>query len=411
MKKLILFTAVVIVLFAAKATDLVVQENGPVGTYSNIPSAVAAAVDGDRILINNKVGDVPWLDDVTINKSLEFLSAVDSIRFIVKGDYTIVSASDRVVSFVGMENITGDIKATADASGNRTTVNIMSCKLTNGDIDFNYNNYNVNVISNILSYGKVSIRFGKVIGNEVSFSSTGNPIYIASDATATEDTIQVIANIVIGSSNGIYWNSISQYLYFANNYVRFSSSSYPEGIYVQNVKNSSAGVNTIVNNSFYSSTTSTTTKAGLYFSVSIPALVRLNIYNNVFETNTTSGFRGISFGTTPNGTLNVGFNYSNYFVLSGFGNDGTNVNISTVGIHTTTGVNDIGSPAIDGGHLLPEYNDIDLSRNDAGCYGGSFTLDNFHPIDAGSARVYIVNTPRRVFVGNTMNVEAGTFDK
>ena len=63
------------------AADLIVQQNGPVGTYSTITSAVAAANDGDQILINNRTDLLPWQENITVNKSLSFLRAVDNVKF------------------------------------------------------------------------------------------------------------------------------------------------------------------------------------------------------------------------------------------------------------------------------------------------------------------------------------------
>lgn len=54
------------------ATDLVVEEFGQPPSFASIGAAVAAANDGDRILIKNRAGNVPWIEDVTVNKSLPF---------------------------------------------------------------------------------------------------------------------------------------------------------------------------------------------------------------------------------------------------------------------------------------------------------------------------------------------------
>ena len=81
MKKVILFAITSMLSGFSFAADLVVQEAGPVGTYPSINAAVAASTDGDRIIINNKLGGFPWNENVLINKSLSFLSAVDNQKF------------------------------------------------------------------------------------------------------------------------------------------------------------------------------------------------------------------------------------------------------------------------------------------------------------------------------------------
>ena len=87
------------------AADLVVQESGPVGTYTSIGAAVAASTDGDRIIINNTVSGFPWTEDIVINKTLTFLSAADNQRFVVQGDYTIQHAPGREVTIIGMDPV------------------------------------------------------------------------------------------------------------------------------------------------------------------------------------------------------------------------------------------------------------------------------------------------------------------
>src|ERR1700751_1624498 len=104
MKKTLLLILTAIV-FRGAATDLIVQESGPIGTYSSISSAVAAAVAGDRVIVNNRIGNVPWNENVTITKPLEILSTAADTFFIVQGNYTISLASQGTVTIIGMKNI------------------------------------------------------------------------------------------------------------------------------------------------------------------------------------------------------------------------------------------------------------------------------------------------------------------
>jgi len=70
-----------------------------------------------------------------------------------------------------------------------------------------------------------------------------------------------------------------------------------------------------------------------------------------------------------------------------------------------TGANNVGNP-------LDDYLDLDLTRNDLGCHGGSYSFVNFHPIDNGkSSRVNFLKTPRVVLQGQTFSVEGISFDK
>ena len=58
-----------------------------------------------------------------------------------------------------------------------------------------------------------------------------------------------------------------------------------------------------------------------------------------------------------------------------------------------------------------QYYDIDLTVGDAGCYGGSFTHDNFFPLSSGSSKVFFVDAPRGVFQGFNLDVKADGYDK
>src|SRR5690554_1947736 len=91
------------------AADRVVEEFGFPPAYSSIGAAVAAAEDGDRIIIKNRAGNIPWIENITINKSLQFLSHANDDFFIVQGDYTIEFIPGLEVDIVGMRNTSGNL--------------------------------------------------------------------------------------------------------------------------------------------------------------------------------------------------------------------------------------------------------------------------------------------------------------
>ena len=70
-----------------------------------------------------------------------------------------------------------------------------------------------------------------------------------------------------------------------------------------------------------------------------------------------------------------------------------------------------GSPAINGADPSIEYYDLDLTRGDAGAYGGSHTIDNYFPLTTGSSRVYEMTGDRGVFQGYNLSIKAAGFDK
>src|SRR5436190_9931049 len=96
----------IIFLFSSSAlfsADLIVEEFGSFPTYSSILSAVTASAEGDRIIIKNRAGNVPWIENITVDKSLSFLSYDNNTQFVVQGNYTINKANNREVIIVGMK--------------------------------------------------------------------------------------------------------------------------------------------------------------------------------------------------------------------------------------------------------------------------------------------------------------------
>jgi hypothetical protein len=114
--------------FTASATDLCVNENGNGGCYTTITAAAAAATNGDRILITPKAGNAPYVENVTVTKSLQFLCATEASQYSVQGNFSIVPAIGRTVTIIGMINLQGSVSGSTDGpTGARTKVSIMNC--------------------------------------------------------------------------------------------------------------------------------------------------------------------------------------------------------------------------------------------------------------------------------------------
>ncbi|MFT5780417.1 MAG: hypothetical protein ACI837_003379 [Crocinitomicaceae bacterium] len=389
-KMALLVTLIAVVMSgSAFAVDLVVQEAGPVGTYASINAAVAASVDGDRIIINNKPGGFPWLEDILINKSLTFLSAVDNARFLVQGEYTVQHAPGREVNIIGMENIDGDIASIANGATSRTIVNIMWCKLTSGGIYFAHHFFELNASNNTSS--GVTLVYGKVIGN------SGGSIALISDAVAGIDSVHIVGNIV----NGISSSSSTHYIYISNNLVNNNSSS-NTNVNLLNTK-SGTGVNVVRNNSIQTGDNG----------IGVAAICSGNIiiYNNMIRDYTGIGDYGIINYSTA--SLIVSFNFItsswDFASISGFVNDGTNTFSNSLTFNGDGSSSWIGT--LDGGSPGIADTDLDLTRNDPGCFGGSYSHANFFPIDGTSSKVYYLQMPSEILVGGSNAVTGHSFDR
>jgi len=395
------------------AANLVVQQNGPAGTYSSISAAIAAATDGDRIIINNRIDGLPWLEDISVNKTLTFVSAVDLVRFWVQGIWTIVPQNGRKVEIIGMRNTaTGDNITVSTSSGtltNRTKIHIFDAELSGGVNTSPNVTSNVNQVSGTDLYlgssivnGKIRFSYGKIIGNKVT--SMTNSVEMYSDLVSNNDTIWIVGNdILTTNSYGVYTVNNSNIIMFFNNYVQGSTN----GLRVGNLKDGSNLHHLFVNNSIASSGSSSTTR-GLYidtftnsnFSFINNVFMQIsnswgyavwlnnsshavNFYYNIYESEGTSPIAGVPTNIAGGNSLVFNADRSNNFSI------GTNA----------------GNPS-------NFYLDLDLSRNDIGVYGGSYSFANFHPLSDGkSSRVNFVTTPRIVHQGTTFRVDALGFDK
>lgn len=425
--KKILLSTVMAVLFSANlfAADLCVNEAGSGGCYSSINAALAAANDGDRILIQPKTGNAPYVENLTINKSVQLLSNQEAVKWSLTGNITITPAVGRSISILHMYNTTGNITASGNSPmGARCKVNIMDCDLANGYINFNYDYFDVNIISSIIQDGYVALRYGNVIGNSISastylkmftVSSIYTLLYYYTDALATNDTLYIVGNILnINSGTHTYYTNIflqstSQFFYVSNNYMTKQNTYYDcSGILFYYHKNSTLGTNSVYNNTMY------TPQSYSYYYDAIQInsnfIGQFDIKNNIcYAPNIPAGNVRYYSAATPT----VGFSY-NYCapngVLTGIVNNGTNNLSSNSSLNISNGQLNGGSDGINGGYPDLTFYDLDLTVNDVGAYGGSFSLSNFHPI-TGAARVYFVNAPRTVLQSGTLNIRANSFDR
>ncbi len=379
----------------ASGTDLVVQDSGPVGTYASIGAAVTASVDGDRIIINNKVSALPWIEDITINKSLTFLSAVDNQQFLVLGTYTVEHAPGREVNIIGMDNSGGTVNASGSGATSATIVNLMSCKFLAANISFNAYYFELNVASCNFGYGTyIRLTDGSIIGNDLG----GGDVEIYSDNVSGTKTVKVIGNMSIR-----YITSYTQshYVLISNNYMRNTVNYLAYSIHIRGSK-VGPKENIIRNNSI------TTNDYGIVLNTGSAG--SFYIFNNVIADHGTADY-GIQNLST--GTVTAAYNYIEY----GF-NMATIVGVSSLISNSTPFSFDINSDGsntasntIDGGAPGLDYYDLDLTRNDAGCLGGSYTINNFHPITGTSSKVYFLEMPQEIIIGNSNAVKGYSFDR
>lgn len=421
------------VLFTANlmAADLCVNESGSGGCFSSISAAITAASDGDRILIQPKTGGVPYVENLSINKSIQLLSNQEGVMWDLTGNITITPAIGRNISIMHMKNTTGNITSTGHSPvGARCKVNIMNCELMQGYINFDHNYFDVNVASNIVNNGYIAVRYGNVIGNQVSASWSSYMFYnfygwytlinYNPDFVPTNDTLYIIGNMIKNTSthatsyNSITVHSNSQFFYVANNYCYTVGSPHQGiGIFFSSHKNSMLGTNSIHNNTMIDVGLSSATYNPISIYENIAGL--FDIKNNLSCTpnkpTNSSGYNVYNKNNAANPTVAFSYNFTAPLgSTTNIVNNGTNNFTSNTTINIVTGQLNVSTDAINGGYPDLTYYDLDLTVNDVGAYGGSFSLDNFHPI-SGAARVYFVNAPRTILQSGTLNIKANAFDR
>ncbi len=390
------------------ATDLVVAAGGAGGAYATLSGAIAAANSNDRIIVYPQANGASYSENtLTITKSLQILSANEGAFYSVDGNINVAPSSAGIsVTIIGMRLLTGGIQSTiASPLGARSTINILNDSLVSGAVTFNHDNYNLTCASNYIGSGVV-FRFGKILGNKIDAN-----VLVNTDASVNNptDTVQIIGNKInfysASNTGAITWTSTSQFFSIQNNYMNLSypGNSVNFGVYVSTSKASLAGTNTITNNTVYKLYT-------IYYgyTVGTNATSQTEIMNNLFV----GGLYQYALATSG-GNFSIHYNYSSVAnAFTGFTNDGTNITATNTTLNSEGLNTNALSNTINGGTTDSAYVDLNLTRNDVGCYGGSISLDNFFPISASDrARVILVTAPRRILVNATINVKAIGFDK
>ncbi|MCW5898141.1 MAG: hypothetical protein KIT10_02640 [Flavobacteriales bacterium] len=392
------------------AVDRIVEEFGVPPAFPSIASAITAANDGDRIIIKNRAGGVPWIETINVAKSLEFLSFDNNGFFNVQGNWTLTAATGRVIRIIGMYNTSGSITSSGTGTVGSASVSILDSRLVNGNMTLTTAVFKNEVVGCTLESGRIHLNMGSVIGCNINNQGVGHAIYINSAAAFQNDTSAVVGNIVVStdSSPAIFMLTPAQVVHVRNNYIRHSN----EGIRL-NSGNTQAVPNLIRNNTIVALAGSVNNGINLG---SLSSNSVWEVMNNAIRANTGNTKRGVhNGGSLGNAQVNV---YWNVFdasltvpVATGFTFVGNNVEGGNVNVDLATGALEAGSSGIDQANPAAPFFDLDLSLGDAGAYGGSYTLVNFHPLHTGAARVFLAGHPYNIREGATLRVKAKAWDR
>ncbi len=428
MKKLftstLLLAAVVLAPISnALAADLTV---GPGGNHATIGAAIAAAADGDRILVKPKA--LPYGETLTITKSLTILSADEGTYFDCTGSWTFnPSAAGKKLTVIGVRMLAGSINTGINApAGTRAKVEILSSVLRGGDIEFNANNYDLLVAADSIK-GQILFRFGKIIGNYLDGSATTQVIYQVGGEPASQDSVWVVGNRIRGNNTNGHWNlymtSGSHYQYIVNNFLLLNAGTNFNSDYgiLAELSKTGTGRHTIANNSILNQQGGGNyccSRNAIY--LSSPA-TNTDVIGNVItgQLAATGNPVIVQVGGTNNWTL--AYNHLKGYAMN------VSVPVSPTNKLSSTAVITVATGQATGGGANgpvnaipltePDYADIDLTAGDAGAYGGSYTIANFHPFVSTTAannrggRVVFIRAPRSILQGGSIQVKAVGFDR
>lgn len=395
MKKQLLFMAIAgLFTSIVSAADLYVRDLGAGGSYSTISAAIAAANDGDRIIIRPKASSLPYVENLTIDKSVTLVSEINFSRYVLQGTITISPLAGRVVT---LHNVSSNfaLNVSSATSAGRTILNVYNSLFTSVTADKANTSLNM---SGCTIGGTIALSHGRCTANTcLQFAVNGTAL----ESNPATDDIEIIANNITTGGGGIIVNQKNYTFKLLNNFL-------PSGnISINLAKNGSSNEirNNVINYGTYSAlyidvatgTAATFMVLNNELATSIALSNYAEIHNNNTSTATVYAFNNISASTfTTIGTIAASGN---------IGNASISINSSTYTVS--------GTGVVNGGAIDDEYADIDLTRNDIGNFGGSDSWANYWPTTVGNKpQVNYLNTPRRIYTGTTeMNATGSGYTK
>lgn len=400
-----------VITLPCSAIDRIVDVTGTGGAFTTITAALTAAQDGDRILVIPHAGN--FVENLVLTKSLQVMSAVEGQRFNLQGSITFApGTAGREITVQNVLIASGfGITSSLSPAGPRTAVRVLDCKLLGGNLNMANSNYDVTVARDSLMNGGVNFSFGKVVGNFINGSIS------CTNDVASEDSNHIVGNRLVLPQGSYFFSPIflsnsTQYTRLENNYILGTNGlafSTGNALILMQAAKSGSGMNTIMNNTILSNANLFPASGSALILANVGSAPGLRIWNNLITaTGTASGFAIASSSPIP-----VHFNALKSGLTITGTPTGTNLLASNSHsfITSSTGALSIGADAIDAGDPGLEFTDLDLTRNDIGCYGGSFSLENFLAPGSAGAVVTFVDVPRRALQGGTVDIKAEGFDR
>lgn len=233
---------------------------------------------------------------------------------------------------------------------------------------------------------------GKATGNNINQLECTSP---GPEAALSSDDIEIIANKL----STLLIGQVNYKVRVLNNFILGKVNN--TSLYITGIK--SGSINEITNNVILSSGSNS-----MAINIEVPTNPGVvSIINNILISNNFE-----IRNPNPSPSVYAFYNMSNtsfdnvglFSAASNVSNASITINSSTF---TVTGAN------VNAGYPIEEYQDLDLSLNDIGNFGGSNSWSNYWPTAVGNKpQVNYLNTPRRVYTGTTtLNVTGSGYSK
>ena len=347
-----LFLSVAMLPLALSAVDLHVAMGGTGSIHPNIGSAIAAAANGDRILV--QPGVYPAF---TVDRSVEIHALSPISTFTVAGGILILAINPIQVTLTG-----ADVQGTLvydpvlNVSSIPITLHISGCSFTAVELvgGSAYLNMFDCTIHGSLSFARGTVT-GCRINGEAAHMAAGASVLSLTSGSSPAGTLlhrYVVGNII---GSGLSASFLPNVVTLVDCIISSWSLRVPGGGQVPWLEDS--------------------------VSMFEPAFTCL-LHNNHIV------------GTLP--FIGNALNFPQLYNV---------VSPSLGGMDPVTGSPTTGSMAIDAGDPSTAFLDLDLTRNDAGCTGGSWAISNFQG-PSTAARIGVVHAPRTTAGNATLTISA-----
>jgi len=407
----------------SNAADWYVNQSGAPGTFTTIQGAILVAAPNDRIFVSPY--DL-YSENLTITKNVTIAPATSGQTIQLSGTVTVNGYPSRLVNIIGMNAASFTVNTGTATNAQRAVLNLTQCSgPAIGQENTALNMYFCTGGQSVeMRYGSI---YGSIIGElQVKDESGSN----------AGDTITIIANKLTAG----VWSSDNHYFFISNNYLggylNCSGVLYEWSRFSFNLVSYSASIqNNLLNNTFHGN------ERILYFIDGVN-WSNVKIYNNILSAFNKGGdwwiYCNSPSGGAANGSPDVknnifiapnngcsgcenlvgpGINNVSYeptpgamnYRFTGFQRNDVNPHFPTNVFDPNTGkIGSLLSNYVNKGNPNIKYQDIDISRNDPGTYGGPYTWENyFNNTSSGKARIYNLDFPSEIWPGQTPTIKAG----